>query len=157
MVKPTDNTSENMRLLNRVSSPSEEKQVQQGHQVDKVREDQPNQQGSHSVSRRLSFTPIHDVYGRDGQIQGTRNHQIAAPREQQDAGDVQQSRQSRLRVISQADEKSANHVLSMEKRISELENQQSIPDLLLQKSSYTQALKANETAEMAISDLMLDL
>ncbi len=156
MVKPTDNTSENMRLLNRVS-PAQEKQVQQGQQVDKVREDQPNQQGSHSVSRRLSFTPIHDVYGRDGQIQGTINRQIAPSPEQQDANNVQQSRQSQLRVISQADAKSANHVLSIEKRISELENQQSIPDLLLQKSSYKDALQANENAEMAISDLMLDL
>lgn len=156
MVKPTDNTTENMRLLNRVS-PSQEKQVQQSQHVDKVKEDQLNHQGSQFVKRRMSFTPIHDVYGRDGQVQGTQNQHITKSAEEQNSTDVHQARQSQLRVISQADAQTTNHVLSMEKKIADLESQQSVPELLLQKSSYSHALQVNESTDSAISDLVLDL
>lgn len=156
MVKPTDNSSENMHILNRVS-PSQDKQVQKTQHVDKVKEDQQNHQGSQSSIRRLSFTPIHDVYGRDGNIQGTRNNQISQAPENQNANSAPQARQSQLRVISQADAKTANHVLDMEKKIADLENQQSVPELLLQKSSYSHALQVNESADATVTDLLQDL
>ncbi len=156
MVKPTDTNSDNMHLINRVV-PDQSGKVNQGQEVQKTNvTDDNHHQGSVNVTRRLSFTPVHDVYGRNGQLQSSQINRMPSAPQDASAGTDAQNQSSRLTVISQSDQGSAENVISMADRISDLEENQSLPELMIQKSAYSQALETNDMIEGSLISSMMN-
>lgn len=154
MVKPTDTNSDNMHLINRVV-PEQQGKVHETREAQKPNVTEDNHhQGSVSNSRRLSFTPIHDVYGRNGQLQSSQINRL--PTATQENGSSQ-THNARMTVISQTDKGNVSNVMSMADKISDLEENHSIPKLMIQKSAYSQALETSDLLEGTLASSMMNL